>query len=110
VSVVSLSALVLTGCGSSSDALGNQACVHVERFLTLFRESTDATGPTAASLDTDANIQLRDALQPASIAAGADGNWQALAATLSESSRVKDANLVNALSDECAASPAGPRN
>ncbi|HWD25290.1 MAG TPA: hypothetical protein VG368_07475 [Acidimicrobiales bacterium] len=100
----------LAACGSSSNALGTQACVHVQRSLNLFRQSLSASGSKSLSLSTQASTELTNALRPASLAANSDGGWQALAATLSESTRVPEVNLVHALTDECASSPAGPRS
>lgn len=101
---------VLTACGSSSNALGTQACAHVQRSLNLYRLSRSTSGPRSRSLSTRANSELTDALRQASVAASGDGEWQALAATLSESTRVPEAYLVRALGDECASSPAGHRS
>ena len=104
-------ALALSSCGGGANALGDQACAHVERSLTLLQQSSRAVGTKAQTLETRASDELRSALRPASLAASEDGaDWQALAATISESSRVAESNLVHALSDECAASPAGPRS
>jgi hypothetical protein len=101
--------MLLAACGSNSDAFGNQACVHVEQSITWFKQSTETTGASAKALVTKASDALASALRPASLAASGDTNWQALAATLSESSRVTESQLVHALADECAASPSGPR-
>jgi hypothetical protein len=99
----------LAACGSNGDTLGNQACVHVERSLELYKQSTMTSGQVADSLAIAAVTELSDARRSASLAASGDTNWQALAATLSESSRVSEANLVRALTAECASSPVGPR-
>lgn len=109
VSVLATFGLLLSGCDTSSDTLGNQACTRVEHSITLFEQSMKSSGAAAKKFTNEANTELRLALRPASLAASGDGDWQALAATLSESSRVGEGNLVQALSDECAASPAGPR-
>jgi hypothetical protein len=107
-----LASLGLSSCGGGgANALGNVACTHVERSLTLYQQSTQASGATAQALATKAGDELRSALRPASLAASQDGaDWQALAATISESSRVAESHLVHALTVECAASPAGPRS
>jgi len=99
----------LSGCGSGSAALGNAACAHVQRSIELYAASRTTHGDAATRLATEANVQLRDAARPASLAASGDGEWEALAATLSESSRVAESNLITALRDECASSPAGTR-
>ncbi len=103
------SALALSACGGDSDALGNQACAHVAQSLSLFAQSQRPGQHNAAALAEGAGIALRDALRPAALAASSSGDWQALATTISESSRVPERNLVQALSAECASSPAGPR-
>lgn len=95
-----------TGCGAPASTDGMQACVKVESSLHLYSQATAAarSGRTAiAARDrTRALTALRFALPLASIAAGTDGSWQPLEATLSESNRVAESHLVTALSAECA--------
>jgi hypothetical protein len=95
----------LAACSSSPDAAayGRQACQHVARSLALFQQSETAPASEAAGLRARALEQLRDALQPASLANATSGVWQPLMATLSESSRVPEADLVKALRQQCAA-------
>lgn len=96
--------LCLASCGGSdAGALGHRACVEVATSLRLFTAAQRATPSVAARDRTSALSDLRDALQPAALAAGTDGQWQALEATLSESSRVPESDLVTALSAQCAA-------
>ena len=66
------------------------------------RRADAALGSAAVALRRQALIQLSDALPLAAIAAGEDTEWQALDATLSETSRVPERNLVHALSAQCA--------
>jgi hypothetical protein len=100
------SATVLGACGSpSGDALAHQACLDVQRSISLYNQSTHAT--TAAEhavLATKAQSALRQALQPAALAGGGGGPWEALAMTLSESNRVNESRLITALSAQCASS------
>jgi hypothetical protein len=105
--VLSTIGFTLAACGSGADSLGDQACTHVERSITLYDSSLKATGARAAELASEANTQLRAALQPASLAASGGGSWQPLAATLAESSQVPERDLVPALTAQCASSPAG---
>ena len=70
------------------------------------RKATSATGARATLLKAEALDQVRLALPLAALAAGEDTSWQALEATLSESSRVPLSNLVTALSAQCS-SPGG---
>jgi len=104
-----LLAVALAGCGGgSSSALGHTACVDVSRSLRAYSAAGRARTAVAAAADrARALSQLRDALQPAALAAGSDGQWQALEATLSESSRVAESELVTALSAQCAQTLSG---
>lgn len=97
-----LAGALLTSCGGSgASALVNEACSHVTRSITLYEASTHDTGRVAASERHQALVQLRDALRPAALAGT---QYQALKTTLSESSRVPEANLIGALRAQCAAS------
>ena len=100
------SGTLLSACGGpSGDALAHQACLDVQRSINFYNRSTRAT--TAAeqhALATQAQDALRQALQPAALAGGGGGQWEALAMTLSESNRVNESRLVTALSDQCATS------
>ncbi|MGA3216477.1 MAG: hypothetical protein ABSD97_12415 [Acidimicrobiales bacterium] len=92
----------LTGCsGQDSQALADQACSHIERGLTAAHKT--ATSPAQArQLQTEALDQIRAAVPLAAEAAGEDTTWQALEATLSESSRVPLHYLLPALAAQCA--------
>jgi hypothetical protein len=100
------SALLLSACGGpSGDALAHEACLDVQRSISYYHQSTVATtAATQTSLARKAQAALRAALQPAALAGGGGGQWEALAMTLSESNRVSEARLVTALSAQCAAS------
>ena len=95
----------VAACSSSPDATayGRQACNDVTRSIALFQTSEHEPPATAAKLRAQALAELRKALQPASLANATSGVWQPLMATLSESNRVPEANLVSALRQQCAA-------
>jgi pectin methylesterase-like acyl-CoA thioesterase len=92
----------LAGCSSQdSDALASQACAHVERGITA-AQKTASSPAQAARLQAEALDQIRAAVPLAAVAAGEDTTWQALEATLSESSRVPLRYLLPALGAQCA--------
>ncbi|MGO9028103.1 MAG: hypothetical protein ACLQOZ_05680 [Acidimicrobiales bacterium] len=94
----------LAACGGGGTALARQACVHIDRSITLYQRSTDDTDPTrSAALSQQAYIELRQALPLAALAASQDGQYQALMTTVSESSRVPEVDLITALTAQCAA-------
>jgi hypothetical protein len=107
-------ALVITGFGASLSACGNsgatlakQACGHINRSISLLKESDlEADHGDAAQLKQQAYDQLRTALPIAAEAAYSDGQWQALMTTVSESNRVPEATLVGALQAQCKAADA----
>jgi hypothetical protein len=101
-------AAVLSGCASSNAlALARSACGHVDQSVVIFVRSEHEHGTAAAVDRTRALRQLRDGLPDAATAAGEDGQWQALMTTISESSRVPESDLVNALRIQCATTRSG---
>ena len=93
---------LLGGCGGGgSSALVQEACGHVSRSIQLYERSTHQHGAMAERTRAAALVQLRRALRPAALAGSAGGQFQALQASLSESSRVPEGELVSALSAEC---------
>jgi hypothetical protein len=101
VVVVGLGA-TLSACGNSGTVLAKQACSHVDRSLSLLTQAAHQSDPaTAARLQQQAYNQLRQALPIAAEAAYHDGQWQALMTTVSESNRVPEATLVDALRAQC---------
>ena len=96
----------LAGCSSqSSGALEHKACVEVGHSLSVFQQAqSDADPASASALKQKAMSALRSALHPAALAAAQSSDYQALAATLSESSRVPESELVQALGAQCAVS------
>ena len=99
----------LSSCSTGSATLAHQACTQVEASLRLYGASQRVSDPSAAAHDRAVALaDLRAALRPAALAASSDGQWQALAATLSETNRVPESDLVTALGAQCAAfSPSG---
>jgi hypothetical protein len=104
VGAAALLAVVLSGCGGGGgQALAQQACVHVKRSLHDYSLSTVAGTPpaTVADLQTQADLQLRQALPLAAAANSADGSWNSLMTTISESATVDMSHLVPALKAQC---------
>ena len=95
----------LSACssGSSSGALEHKACVEVRHSIALFTSAAHETGARASATRTAALTILRTALTPAALASADDADYQALSATLSESSRVPEGQLLVALRAQCAA-------
>ncbi len=78
------------------DALARKACVYVNSSITLYDSSfAKKTSTQVAHLQDEAYYQLQLGLQPAALAAGDNGQWQALMTTISESSRVPEGVLVS---------------
>jgi len=75
----------------------------------LEHKAASETRAKAARLEVEALDEVRAALPLAAIAAGEDTTWQALGATLSESSRVPLHYLSSALAAQCASSSGGGR-
>lgn len=98
---------LVSACGSSTSATGAAACKDVTRSLALYHRSEQQSGATAAHTRADALTALRHALRKAALIGSAGGSWQALAATLQESNRVPESDLVHALSAQCAALTGG---
>lgn len=95
-------AIALSGCGQSADALGHEACVDVGKSLAIYARAERASNPkTQASERARALDWLRVALRPAALAGDSSGDWQALMATLSESNRVPEQKLIQALRAQC---------
>jgi hypothetical protein len=98
--------LLTSSCSSNAAGQGSEACRYVHSSLKLFSASLDdskARHTRAANRESSqALTDLRLALPLAAQAAGSDGNWQPLMATLSESNRVPEVNLVHALTQQCA--------
>jgi hypothetical protein len=98
-----VSLLALSGCSQNGLALAQQACVHVDRSVTLYKEAERTPSPTVARTQVQqAYVQLRDALPLAAAATSDNGQWNALMTAISESARVDESQLLTALQDECA--------
>lgn len=102
LAIVLVSATALSACGPSASNNGAKSCVLVGQALTLLKK----TPPKMVA----AQELLRQALPLASIAAGTNGNWQPLEATLSETDRVPIQILEPALSAECSSTGKGNPN
>jgi hypothetical protein len=98
-------AIGLAGCANHNALeLARQACGHVDRSLAIYHDAEQSPGSSRAAAEQGQAIaQLRSALPIAAIAAGEAPQWQALMATLSESTRVPESDLVHALEAQCAA-------
>ncbi len=82
--------------------LAKQACTHINRSIRLLEESGHQPDHVQAAHDSaQAYDQLRAALPIAAQAAFSDGQWQALMTTISESNRVPESMLVDALKAQC---------
>ncbi len=104
VALVALGVTLSSCGGSQAAALGHTACVDVATSLREFAASRrDATPASARRERAQALDELRRALPPAALAGSGGGAWEALTATLSESSRVPEVDLVDALTAQCAA-------
>jgi hypothetical protein len=92
----------LAACGNQGIGLARQACTHVGRSITLLHQADRSPeSSSAADLNHKAYIEMLAALPIAAEATYVDNQWQALMATLSQSSQVPEAQLVPALQAEC---------
>jgi len=96
--------LALSGCANSAAlALARRACGDVNRSLALYQSAETSPGSAKAAVEREEALgELRTALPIAATAAGEAPQWQALMATLSESSRMPESDLAYALSAQCA--------
>lgn len=98
-----ISGLSLTACGSSATHNAQQACHYVQESISQYNLGKSQTDPAVrASYQKKALVLLGKALPLAAIAAGANGEYQALQTTLSQASRVPESLLINALTRQCA--------
>jgi hypothetical protein len=99
------SMLVLSACGGSGgQALAQKACGYVNlslHDLSLSSQPGQTTGETQR-YRTRADLELRKALPLAADANSADGSWNSLMTTISESATVDEAHLIPALKAQCA--------
>lgn len=97
-----LAALLLAGCGQpESQTLAIKVCRTVTTSLRLERQAAGAPSNQAAQIRRHV-IRMLQAVEPsAAIAAGEDGQWQALQATLGEVGIVPVRLLAQALSAQC---------
>jgi len=98
----------LSACGGSgATAEAVKSCRLVERSLRDIQLAASATGAEHRRLVRRAARDLREAVQPAAVAAAKGAQWAPLATTLSESNRVAESRLEHALRIECRAAKAG---
>lgn len=95
-------AVLLSSCGSSG-ALNNAkaSCRKVSRSITLYEKSLTAPPAQAAALRNQAGSELQLAAGAAALATSADGSFNALMTTISESTRVPENLLIPALRSQC---------
>ncbi len=98
-----LCALTLSTCGRSAEQYATQACTFVNQSISIYKQAAqDPSAKGFVKKEKEALALLRKALPLAALAAGTNGVWQALQATLSESNRVPESHLIDALSRQCA--------
>ncbi len=105
LALVAASAALLSACAPSATQNAKTACGYVKASIAEYEASVANGGGPIKSLQASALEKLREALPYAAIAAGSDGNYQALQITLSESSRVPEARLIPALKSQCSSGP-----
>ncbi len=95
--------IVLTSCANQAGtSLAQEACVKVNKSIAIYDSAVHTANPaTRNTLMARSLSLLRAAMPTSAIAAGEDPSWQALSATLSESSRVPESYIIHALSREC---------
>jgi hypothetical protein len=104
VLVLAATIVGLSACGDAGgQALAQQACVHVHRSVRDYVRSRLAGTPaaTVASLQRQADQELRIALPLAAAANSADGSWNSLMTTISEGATVDEGHLVPSLNAQC---------
>lgn len=98
-----LGGTVLAACGASATTNAKQACGYVEKSISQYQLAQQQSNPQKITKDKNSALRyLGSALPLAAIAAGSNGEYQALGATLSESPRVPEKLLITALTRECA--------
>lgn len=102
VAAVTAAGALAAGCGQGGLDKAEQACVHVNRSISLFEESLSNPNNTQATAErTQAAAQLEMAEPLAAAANSSDGTWNGLMTTIGEVSRVSEAELVTALRSQC---------
>jgi hypothetical protein len=96
--------LGLSGCAQrDGHDYAVQACHYVQSSIAAYQQArADPGSPAAPRLRAKALADLRTAMPISALAAADDTQWQALAATLGESSRVDEGDLIHALQAQCA--------
>ncbi|MGH9018030.1 MAG: hypothetical protein ACRDY1_09830, partial [Acidimicrobiales bacterium] len=100
--VVALGAAMSACAGSAALGLVQQACHDVSRSLALYRSAQHESDPARAARErTEAEVQLQTASPLATEAAGQAPQWQPLMATLAETSRLPESEMIDALQGQC---------
>ncbi len=100
---VLFSGTLLTACGNSATHNAQQACRYVQESISDYHLSNSQANPAlSAGLQKKALVLLGKALPLAAVASGANGQYQALQTTLSQTSMVPEHLLINALTRQCA--------
>jgi hypothetical protein len=115
VSTLTVAGLLVAGCSGEALSQAEQACVHVNKSISLYEQSLqnpDATHAAAQRTQAEAQLELAEPL--AAAANSSDGTWNGLMTTIGEVSRVSESELVDALRSQCnavavAASNAPPK-
>lgn len=94
--------ILLCSCAPSAGTNAKRACQIVQSSIAIYNAAGNSSSVQSQLDKQRALVLLRSALPFAAIAAGSNGEYQALQATLSESNRVSEHHLVRALSRECA--------
>lgn len=93
---------LLAACGASAGSNATAACRLVRSSIAMWQRANAAEGTQRRALISQAEVLLERAEPLANIAAGANSDYQPLAATLGEVGRVSEQHLVRALQQECA--------
>jgi hypothetical protein len=102
VVLVAATSGLLAACGDSALSQAREACVHVDRSISIFKDAEHAnTTRQGDALVQRAYAELRDALPFAAMATSSNGQWNALMTTISESARVGEVHLLHALELQC---------
>jgi hypothetical protein len=93
---------VLAGCAGSGASLGREACANVATAEHLMAQARAVgAGTQGRRLQIEAERQLETAEPLAARAAGGDGSWQALQATLQEVGSVPIGVVLPAAKADC---------
>jgi hypothetical protein len=84
------------------------ACKHVDRAVALYDKANATSEPNQREALLAASLkELRYALSKASVAASQDHTWDALSATIAETSRIPEKDAIGPLTQQCSAIESG---